>query len=73
MASTTTNHDGTCTRCGSRLIYLDWEERLDPHRIQKLWRCFECKHEFVTLQASEDESATSAEIVKPFFSSLLVG
>lgn len=72
MSSTTTNHDGTCTRCGSRLIYLDWEERLDSHQIQKLWRCFACKHEFVTVQASEAESATSTEIVKPFFSSLLV-
>ena len=73
MASTTANHEGTCTHCGSRLIHLDWEERLDSHQIQKLWRCLECKQEFVTLQASEEESASSAEIVKPFFPGLLVG
>lgn len=73
MASTTTNHDGTCTRCGSRLIYLDWEERLDAHQIQKLWRCLECKNEFVTVHASEQENATSTEIIEPFLSSLVVG
>lgn len=73
MASVATNHDGTCTRCGSRLIHLDWEERLDPHQIQKLWRCLECKNEFVTLHVSEEESATSTEIIEPFLSSLVVG
>lgn len=73
MASTTANHEETCTHCGSRLIHLDWEERLDSHQIQKLWRCLECKQEFVTLQASEEESVSGAEIVKPFFPGLLVG
>lgn len=72
MASTTKNHDGTCTRCGSRLIFLDWEERLDPHQVQRLWRCLSCKNEFVSLHASEEESATSAEIIKPFFTNLVV-
>jgi hypothetical protein len=55
------------------LIFLEWEERLDSHQMQKLWQCFECKNKFVTLHVSEEESATSAEIVKPYFSSLLVG
>jgi len=71
MASTN-NRDGTCTRCGSRLIYLDWEERFDPHQIQKLWRCFQCKNEFVTLHASEEKSVPSAEIIEPFFTNLVV-
>jgi hypothetical protein len=73
MIPVTKGHDGTCTRCGSRLIFLEWEERLDSHQMQKLWQCFECKNKFVTLHVSEEESATSAEIVKPYFSSLLVG
>lgn len=72
MASPTTNHDGTCTGCGSRLIFLDWEERLDSHQIQKLWRCLACKNEFATLHASEEEPMTSAEIIRPFFTNLVV-
>jgi DNA-directed RNA polymerase subunit RPC12/RpoP len=72
MASTTQHRNGTCTRCGSRLIHLEWEERLDPHRLQQLWRCLECKNEFVITRDSEEESTTSAEIIAPFFTNLVV-
>lgn len=72
MASTTKHLNGTCTRCGSRLIHLEWEERPDPRQLQQLWRCFECKNEFVTLLTSEEERATSAEIIEPFFTNLVV-
>jgi hypothetical protein len=54
------------------LINLEWEERLDPRQLQQLWRCLECSNEFVTLHASEEGSVPSAEIIKPFFTSLLV-
>lgn len=72
MASTTKDHNRICTRCGSRLIDLEWEERLDPHQIQQLWRCCECRNEFVTLNASEEASDPSAEIIEPFFTNLVV-
>lgn len=72
MASITKDHNGTCTRCGSRLTSLEWEERLDPHQIQQLWRCLECDNEFVTLNASEEESESGVEIIEPFFTSLVV-
>ena len=72
MPSTTNNHDGTCTRCGSPLTFLDWEERFDSHQIQKLWRCLACKNEFVTFHASEEKPMTSVEIIKPFFTNLVV-
>lgn len=72
MAEIIKNHDGTCARCGSRLIYLEWDERLDPHQVQQLWRCLECRNEFVTLRASEGESPASAEIIAPFFTNLVV-
>ena len=72
MASTTKYQDGTCMRCGSRLINLEWEERLNPHQNQQLWRCLECKNEFITLNASDEESVTDAEIVEPFVTSLVV-
>ncbi|OJU25259.1 MAG: hypothetical protein BGN91_00650 [Nitrobacter sp. 62-13] len=72
MASTTQHRNGTCTRCGSRLIHLEWEERLDPHQLQQLWRCLECKNEFVIPRDSEEESTTSAEIIAPFFTNLVV-
>ena len=72
MALTTKDDNGTCRRCGSRLIHLEWEERLDPHQLQQLWKCLECRNEFVTLQGSEEESAPSAEIIEPFFTNLVV-
>lgn len=72
MASTTRDNNETCTRCGSRLIHLEWEERLDPHQLQQLWRCLECRNEFVTLNASEEESAPRDEIIEPFFTNLVV-
>lgn len=72
MASITKDHHGTCTRCGSRLINLEWEERLDPHQIQQLWKCLECRNEFVTVNAFEEDSTTSADIIEPFFTNLVV-
>jgi hypothetical protein len=54
------------------LIHLEWQERLDPHQIQQLWRCLECRNEFVTLNASEEESAPRDEIIEPFFTNLVV-
>ena len=72
MVSATKDHGETCTRCGSRLIHLEWEERFDPHQSQQLWRCLECKNEFVTFHAAEEESTTSAEIIEPFFANLVV-
>jgi hypothetical protein len=54
------------------LIHLEWEERFDPHQSQQLWRCLECKNEFVTFHAAEEESTTSAEIIEPFFANLVV-
>ncbi|WP_412773310.1 hypothetical protein [Nitrobacter sp.] len=72
MASTTQDHNRTCARCGSRLIHLEWEERLEPHQIQQLWKCLECRNEFVTVNAFEEESTTSADVVTPFFTTLVV-
>ena len=72
MVSTTKANDGTCTRCGSRLITLAWEERLNPRQLQHLWKCLECRKEFVTLDASDEKRVTDAEIIEPFFTNLLV-
>ena len=67
MASITNDDRGTCTRCGSRLIHLERQERLNPPQLQQLWRCLECWNEFVTFHSSEEERATSVEIIEPFF------
>ena len=40
--------------------------------VQHLWKCLECRKEFVTLDASEEETVTNAEIIEPFFTSLVV-
>jgi DNA-directed RNA polymerase subunit RPC12/RpoP len=72
MASITKDHNETCTQCGSRLIHLEWEERLDSHQIQQLWRCLECKNEFITLNVSEEDGAPGAQLTEPFFTNLVV-
>jgi DNA-directed RNA polymerase subunit RPC12/RpoP len=72
MTSITKAHDGTCLQCGSRLINLEWEEHLNPREVQHLWKCLECRKEFVTLDASKEETVTNAEIIEPFFTSLVV-
>ncbi|MBN9043207.1 MAG: hypothetical protein J0H38_18300 [Rhizobiales bacterium] len=71
MASTTNAPERICTQCGSHLTRLEWEERLDPHQLRKLWKCIDCNNEFTTLDADE-ESVTDAEIVTPFFTNLVV-
>ncbi len=71
MVSITKAEDRTCAQCGSSLINLEWEERLDPHQVQRLWKCLECRKEFVTLD-SDEENSTSTEVIEPFFTNLVV-
>jgi DNA-directed RNA polymerase subunit RPC12/RpoP len=63
-----------CTRCGSKLTCLEWDERVNAREVQYLWRCWNCSNEFVKLVASDEEqtSDTDAEVTKPFFTSLVV-
>ena len=39
MTSISSVHEEKCTRCGSRLITPEWDERVNAREVQYLWRC----------------------------------
>ena len=71
MASISTPHHEKCPRCGSGLFHLEWHERVNAQDVQDLWRCWNCKNEFVTV-VTDEKKPSVAEITEPFFTSLLV-
>ena len=73
MPSIPSLHEQKCTRCGSKLIDPEWDERMNAREVQYLWRCWNCSNEFVKLVASDEQTSdTDAEVTKPFFTSLVV-
>jgi DNA-directed RNA polymerase subunit RPC12/RpoP len=62
-----------CPRCGSGAVHLDWHERVNAQEVQGLWRCWDCKNEFITVFASDEREPSETEkITERFFTSLLV-
>jgi hypothetical protein len=72
MVSASTLHFETCPRCGSWLVSLEWDERVNPKQVQDLWHCWQCQSEFVTLEASDEQEPSVTAITKPFFTSLVM-
>jgi hypothetical protein len=73
MTSTPSAHQEQCPRCGSKLVSIEWDERVNAQEVQNLRRCLDCRNEFVSLEVSKEEQPTSdAEITKPFFTSLVI-
>jgi uncharacterized protein with PIN domain len=71
-SSASSLHAQKCARCGSNLIFPEWDERVNAREVQYLWRCLNCRNEFVTRVASDGEPFSVTEITKPFFTSLVV-
>jgi DNA-directed RNA polymerase subunit RPC12/RpoP len=61
-----------CTRCGSTLVDLEWDEHVNAREVQNLWHCCNCNNEFITVVASDDEQPSVPQIIKPFFTSLVM-
>jgi hypothetical protein len=72
MASISSAHGEKCSRCGSTLVNLEWDERVNEREVQDLWHCWNCNNEFITVVASDEKMPPITEITKPFFTSLLV-
>jgi DNA-directed RNA polymerase subunit RPC12/RpoP len=72
MPSIPSLNEQKCTRCGSKLINPEWDERVNAREVQYLWHCWNCSNEFVTLVASDEERASDTDVAKPFFTSLVV-
>jgi hypothetical protein len=54
------------------LVHLEWHERINAQEAQELWRCWNCKSEFVTAVESDGTESSAADITEPFFTNLLV-
>jgi uncharacterized protein with PIN domain len=72
MASISSLHHEKCPRCGSGLVSLEWDERVNAREVQDLWRCWYCSNEFITVETSDEQETSIAEITKPFFTSLVM-
>ena len=72
MTSISSLHREKCPCCGSALVGLEWDERVNEREIQDLWHCWNCNNEFVTVVASDEKKLPIAEITKPFFTSLVM-
>ena len=65
-------HEQICTRCGSKLIKAEWDEPVSAREVQYLWHCLNCSNEFVTQAVTDEIPTPEAEVMKPFFTSLVV-
>lgn len=72
MASISRLHHERCPRCGSGLISLEWDERVNSREVQDLWHCWNCQKEFITVELSDTQPPSTTEITKPFFTSLVM-
>jgi DNA-directed RNA polymerase subunit RPC12/RpoP len=72
MTSIASGREQPCTRCGSKLVKAQWDERVNEREVQYLWRCRNCDNEFVTVVASEDERTPETAVTEPFFTSLVI-
>lgn len=72
MASSPAPTHEKCPRCGSGLVSLEWDERINAREVQDLWRCWNCKNKFITTVTSEEKEPSVAEITTPFFTSLVL-
>lgn len=73
MASVLIPPHEKCPRCGSGAVHLEWHEHINAQEDQNLWRCWDCKNEFVTVVTSDEKELSVTErITERFFASLLV-
>jgi hypothetical protein len=59
-------------RCGSGLVSLEWYEPVTSGEVLELWHCWKCQNEFITVELSDEKPPSVHEIIKPFFTSLLM-
>ena len=67
MTTIPNGHEEKCTQCGSKAVNVEWDERVNATQVQYLWRCLNCKNEFITQVASDEKPISDAEITKRFF------
>jgi DNA-directed RNA polymerase subunit RPC12/RpoP len=72
MTSIANGREQPCSQCGSKLVKVQWDERVNEREVQYLWRCWNCDHEFVTVVASEDQRTPETAVTEPFFTSLVI-
>jgi len=68
-----TRYAAECPRCTSVLLCPEWSEHAGAHSVVNLWHCAACGHDFETVDAAADAAPSTAELMRAFFPSLLVG
>ena len=63
MTTIPNGHEEKCTQCGSKAVNVKWDERVDATQVQYLWRCSNCKNEFITQVASDQKPISDAEMI----------
>jgi DNA-directed RNA polymerase subunit RPC12/RpoP len=61
-----------CARCGTILLCPEWSESVGPQSVVNIWRCSICGKEFETTDKGVAATLSDAELVRAFYSSLLV-
>lgn len=72
MASISSPSHDKCPRCGSWLVSLEWDERVNAREVQDLWHCWNCKNEFITMVTSDEKEPSVTEPTEPFFTGLVM-
>ena len=72
MTTIRNGHEETCTRCGSKAVYVERDERVNATQVQFLWCRLNCKNEFITLVAFDEQPVSNAEMTKLFLTSLVI-
>ena len=72
MTTIPNGHEQKCTQCGSKAVSVEWDEHINATQVQYLWRCLNCKTEFITQGASDEKPIPDAEITGRFFTSLVI-
>jgi hypothetical protein len=72
MVSFSSPRHEKCSQCGSGLVSLEWNERVNAREVQDLWHCWNCKNEFITVVTSDEREPSVTEITEPFFTSLVM-
>lgn len=61
-----------CPRCGMVVLYPEWSENVGPQRVASIWHCQVCGSEFETTAQGAVKTHSNAELMRAYFSNLLV-
>jgi transcription elongation factor Elf1 len=61
-----------CPHCGMVVLCPEWSENVEPQCVASIWHCQVCGSEFETTAQGAVKTHSSAELMRAYFSNLLV-